>query len=972
MNLRQPNRVTFVDGSRFAADTPRRPVVSLLVLLLCVWSPWAVYAQEKPAAKEEEKKAVEKPREKPMSKYKEFSEVTKDAEKLEGLFTLYRKDEHLYAEIESKQFDQPLLAPIAIARGMASAGTPLNFGDEWILLFRKAGDKIQLVRRNVHYEAPKDTPLEKAVRQNFTDSVLVALPIISKGPRGGLLVDLADIFLTDFADLKLGKLDRNRTTWRKIKAFPNNVELQVEATFSRGGRPLLRFFGDDGVIDSRGITVVLHYSLAKLPESGYKPRFADQRVGHFISATKDFGSQNPDTIFARRINRWRLEKADPKAKLSAPKTQLIWWVEDTVPHQYRPYVEEGILEWNKAYERIGFRNAIGVRWQNERDEFDPEDINYCTFRWITTPHTFAMSGLRANPITGEMIDGDVIFDAGWIRYWKEEYAFLVGAPMPSGEDSAIAPIDVGEIVSPIMAAKNGYGLPFPLVRPRLRMPTRRPLQDAQRPQLAPSTWSPLHTVLSRRFGPGKLTACQYAVTKRHEFTLAAIALAAKEEGKAELKLPEKFIGQAIKEVVMHEVGHSLGLRHNFRGSAMLPLDQINDTSITREKGMVGSVMDYNPINIAPKDEKQGDYATTTIGPYDYWAIEYAYKPIEENEADELKKIAARSPEPDLAYATDEDLSRSSDPLVNTYDLGSDPLKYGQQRMALAADLLKDLDEKVVKEGESWARLRRAFTVLLWQYGDAAYLASSHIGGQHFSRDFRGGEKSRDPIVPVPGAKQREALDYVAQEILGDKAFRFSPQLLRRLTMEHWYHWGSDSFFFLEGVNYPIYDRILAIQRIVLSHCFDASMLSRIQNHQLLSDRNDKPIQIAEVFQTLTNSVWTELATTPRDKATDLNISTIRRNLQREHLRKLSSIVLGPRRSPYYDLYSYVSFYGDSSSYPADARSLARLHLKDIQKRITANFELSNLKIDDATKAHLDECQELIQKVLDARLEASGP
>ena len=181
------------------------------------------------------------------------------------------------------------------------------------------------------------------------------------------------------------------------------------------------------MIDSRGVTVVIHYSLVKLPDSGYRPRAADDRVGHFLNATKDFGVNDPDGNVARYINRWRLEKADPRAKLSPPKKQIVWYIEDTVPIEYRPYVEDGIREWNKAFEKIGFRDAIAVRWQEPgRDEFDPEDINYCTFRWITTSQTYAMSCLRSNPITGEMIDGDVIFDASWIRAWKTEYAQLTG------------------------------------------------------------------------------------------------------------------------------------------------------------------------------------------------------------------------------------------------------------------------------------------------------------------------------------------------------------------------------------------------------------------------------------------------------------------------------------------------------------------------------------------------------------------
>ena len=141
---------------------------------------------------------------------------------------------------------------MAIARGIATAGVPLNFGDEWVLRFHRVGDKLQLVRRNIHYKAPAGTPLEKAVKQNYTDSVLMALPILSEiRAGGGVLIDFADIFLTDFAQMRLGGLDRSRTSWHKVKAFPNNVELQVEATYTGGGRGFYSAFGDDGVIDSR-------------------------------------------------------------------------------------------------------------------------------------------------------------------------------------------------------------------------------------------------------------------------------------------------------------------------------------------------------------------------------------------------------------------------------------------------------------------------------------------------------------------------------------------------------------------------------------------------------------------------------------------------------------------------------------------------------------------------------------------------
>ncbi len=336
-----------------------------------------------------------------------------------------------------------------------------------------------------------------------------------------------------------------------------------------------------------------------------------------------------------------------------------------MPDEYRPYVQEGILEWNKAFEKIGFKDAIAVRWQNERDDFEPEDINYCTLRWITTGSTFAMSGLRSNPITGEMIDGDVIFDASWIKTWKEEYAFLVGVPTPTATgtradlSAGMVPLAMGEIISPIMAMKQGYGLPVPPPGTRRAAALNAALlghnglpgsvapANGNIPvalDVVPAGWDPIQVQLRQRLTNGRLATCNYAAAKSHEMRFAslALAMAASEDADAdkdkkkdadkdkkkdadkdkkdadkdkkdkekekEVKLPDEFLGQAIKEVVMHEVGHSLGLRHNFKASIMLKPEEVNDTAITRVKGMAGSVMDYNPINVAPKGQKQGDYA----------------------------------------------------------------------------------------------------------------------------------------------------------------------------------------------------------------------------------------------------------------------------------------------------------------------------------------------------------------------------
>src|SRR5262249_34815035 len=170
-------------------------------------------------------------------------------------------------------------------------GYTLNFDEQWVLLFKRVGDKVQLVRRNVHFKAKPGSPLARAVETTYSDSVLMALRIATINPmKQAVLINLNDIFMTAFAQLGMGAFDPNRSTWHKVKAFPRNVELQVQATyggFGRGGAGVPGARGDSN-IDSRGRTVVIHYGLCALADGGYQPRLADDRVGHFLSAVKDF------------------------------------------------------------------------------------------------------------------------------------------------------------------------------------------------------------------------------------------------------------------------------------------------------------------------------------------------------------------------------------------------------------------------------------------------------------------------------------------------------------------------------------------------------------------------------------------------------------------------------------------------------------------------------------------------------------
>ena len=866
----------------------------------------------------------------PEKKFEDFDKLVKGAKEYEGLFKLYQKDDRLYAEIRPDQLNHPFLLPIAIARGAGMGGNTLNFDEQWVLVFKRVGDKVQVIRRNVHFQAKSGSPTAKAVETTYTDSVLLALRIQSIHPaRQTILLNFNDVFMSDFGDLGLGAFDANRSSWNKIKAFPRNLEMEVTATYASGGR---RGGHGDSVIDSRGNTVVVHYSLCQMPDGGYQPRLADDRVGHFLTAVKDFSSDSQDTAFVRYVNRWRLERAEPidpkhPDKLSAPKKKIVFWIEKTVPDEHRAAVREGILEWNKAFEKIGFRDAIEVR-QQENEEFDPEDVNYNTFRWITTDQGFAMGPSRANPLTGEIIDADIIFDASMVRFWRQEQQVYGSSSEPA---------------SYIQAAKLGLGLTNALTPDA---PQAGGWSDTPRKMDADQAQAQL---LAARHG-----LCQCSSQMRYELGMAALALAAGGTLKPGEKVPEELINQAIKETVMHEVGHTLGLRHNFKASTMLKNEDLHNTALTHKQGLVGSVMDYNPVNLAPKGVKQGDYFTTTIGPYDYWAIEYAYKPLSggtEGEYEKLQEIAKKGAQAGLDYATDEDMYSGADPLVNVWDLGSDPAKFAQDRILLAEELLKHLPDQVVDKGEGYQRTRVAFSLLMQQYGNSAHLIAAFVGGEHMNRDHRDDPNGRDPLVPVKGAKQREALLFLQEHLLTDKTFKFSPEMLRHLAANRWSHWGNERAV-MQPIEYPVQERILGVQRVALNQLLAPDVLARIQNNALQADKDDKALTVAEVFRSLTEGIWDLGTTADKDGKHTYESSITRRNLQREYLKDLTSLVL------------------HTNGAPADARSLARMHLRDIGKRIAKLLTDGAAGLDDTTRAHLEESQERIAKVLTASMQVS--
>ena len=823
--------------------------------------------------------------------FEDFAKVIEDSKNYDGFFKLYQKKEKLYCEIQPSQLDQPFLCMTSLSRGLARGRLISGIiMDEWLLVWRRVGDNVHLVRKNVRYRAEKGTPTAQAVDYSYSDSILFSLKIESIHPqRKSLLVDISPVFISDLPPLASriasdARFDKTRSTWGTVKAFPKNIELRVKAVYTSQSHI-------ETVPDSRGIQLTLHYSLAALPSNNYQPRLADDRLGHFMTTIKDYSARVSDEPFARYVNRWHLEKADKDAKLSPPMDPIIFYIEKTVPHRFRPYIRQGILEWNKAFEKAGFVDAIEARIQQDYEDWDPEDARYNTIRWVVDAG-FATGPSRVNPLTGQILDADILITDGFIRSWRREYTTF----FDELEHERDHPMD-----------------------------------------------------------PSSQFQCQMGSGLVHQMGFMASVLQARGLTGESGELPEEFIAEALKALTMHEVGHTLGLRHNFKASTIFSLDELNGK---KGEPLLGSVMEYDAVNIAPEGEKQGHYYTPTIGPWDYWVIEYAYKPTEaskpEGELEALGKIASRAAIPELTYATDEDAygyrHRDIDPLVNRWDLGDDPLEFAKQRRAIVVGLWDKIANKVTKEGEGYQRVRRAFRTLIVEHGYTMFLASRYIGGQYHHRDHRGDENERLPFVPVPAAKQREALQFLKEHALSDKAFDFPPDLLNSLAITRWSDWGAASWSSTR-FDYPVHEIILRYQNRILERLLYPNVLSRIQDTELKFPKGGDAFTLPELFSGITEAVWVELERNTGEKQwsnTDAFISSFRRGLQREHLKHLIKLMLD----------------ADSGT-PEDARSLARLHLGQINIQIQRTLQNARGELDEYSLSHLEESQVRIAKALDA-------
>ena len=427
----------------------------------------------------------------------------------------------------------------------------------------------------------------------------------------------------------------------------------------------------------------------------------------------------------------------------------------------------------------------------------------------------------------------------------------------------------------------------------------------------------------------------------------------KEEAKAKVKgqmlddMPEWFVGPLLADLVAHEVGHTLGLRHNFKASALLTLDEINSKEVKGNKTITASVMDYSPVNFRYESgEVQGDYAMIDIGPYDFWAIEYGY--TFDDKA--LPEILKRCVEPELQYATDEDTS-GPDPLARRYDFSKDPLDYAKEQMKLVRLYRDRILDKFIKDGDSWEKARRGYELTLSLQTRSSSMMANWIGGAFVNRDKKGDPGDRPPVEVVPAEQQRAALNFVIENTFYDKAYGLTPKLLERMTIDQWMD-DRGSLGVGGEATWPIHDRVLGLQSSALTWLMNPTTLRRVFDNELRLPAETDALTLPELLGTISDSAWSEL---DEECPADRNerkpmISSLRRDLQREHMQRLVDLVLKP---------------SDRTAANKPISTLARMELRELKAKIAATLKRCGKKMDSYTTAHLTEVSDRIDQALKA-------
>ena len=763
--------------------------------------------------------------------------ITEEAVTKEGLFKTHQIGPKLYFEIPAAELGKEMMIMTRAVEGSGGGGRR-------IVQWERRENRILLRAKSYAVVADSTAAIWRRVSGMRKGVIIAALNIESYGPDSAAVVEVTSLYTR--ANPSMGGLrgvQPNLSWIEHVVPFENNIEVEATQTGQGGGGGILSIPGLPGGGGPQLTTVRLHWSMLKLPEDPMMPRYEDDRVGFISSGWVDYSSPKHGSDQRSLIHRFRLEKKDPNAAVSDPVEPIVYWIDAATPEWLKPYVKQGVEDWQPAFEDAGFSNAIFGRYAPTKEE-DPDfsiyDARHSAIYWRPSTIANATGGQTVDPRTGQIIKGEVNMYHNVMELVQNWYFTQVG-PLDSRAGS--------------------------------------------------------------------------------------------------LPLPNDLMGRLVQYVVAHEIGHSIGFPHNMKASAMYPADSVRSASfLQRMGGHVATLMDYSRFNYVaqPEDNIPVELLTPGVGPYDYFAVMWGYKPIPgaktpEEELQTLDEWARMQDTiPWFRFTTSD---ATADPNAITEAVGDeDAVKsssLGLKNLQRVMDMMLGVGET---PGKDYSLLEVLYGEAVTQWGRYMGHVAAIVGGHQSQEKYGTGPR----FDPETTKRQKDAVAFLNERAFKTPDMLINSDILRRIEPE-----GA-------------LRRIGTQQGRVISTLLNNRRMNRLIEYEALAPKPGDAYGITELLADLRKGIWGELSNGR------VRIDVYRRNLHRAYLDAVDS-ELNPPPPPPPPAGIPIQFLLQVSRWESDARAALRAELEELDRRITRAINRAG---NAMTRIHLRDMKREIGRILD--------
>ncbi len=803
---------------------------------------------------------------KPVKAPKKFEDlITDKAITKRGLFTIHKVEEKWYLEIADSILGREIMA---ITRFSKVAGGGSVYGgeeaNEQTIAWEKGPNNNIFLRVITTISVADSTnQIYKAVTNSNVNPIAAAFDIKAFGKDStSNIIEVTDFFNGDNQiinidpfgkkSLNLANLANDRSYIKSINSYPINVEVKTVKTYN--SFPNLGFGPSSfpsvtlpAASAAGAVTFEMNTSFILLPEVPMKKRTFDPRVGFFADNYTVFADNQQkvqDDIF---ITRWRLEPKDEdiekfkRGVLVEPKKPIIYYIDPATPKQWRPYLIAGVNDWEKAFEKAGFKNAIMAKdWPENDSTMSLEDARFSVLRYFASDIENAYGPNIHDPRSGEILESHI----GWYH-------------------------------NVMQLLHDWYFVQTAAVDPKART----------------------------------------------------------------MKFDDSLMGQLIRFVSSHEVGHTLGLRHNMGSSSRTPVELLRNKAWVEANGHTASIMDYARFNYVaqPEDNISEVGLFPRIGEYDLWAIQWGYTPTNtaDQKADEKITnqwiIDSLGKNPRLWFGTE---TNPFDPRSQTEDLGDNNMKAGEYGIKNLQRIMANLSSWTKEEADKYENLDNMYTQLVIQFNRYSAHVLKNIGGIYETP--KSVEQTGDVYEPTPKNLQKDAVAFLNKQLFQTPTWLLDKNILNKFS------------------NPVSAEMVGSIQNNILNSLISSTRMNRLA---ITANRfgADNTFSVEEMLTDTKKGVWSELVTKKP-------IDNLRRNLQKSYAETLINII-NPAPSGGVTLSFSFSPFGTASIKNTDVPSIVRAHLTSLRSEILTAIPGTT---DKLSRYHLQDVAERIRRALDPK------